>query len=70
MTKDERLWSKKEVAEFLGNVSTRTVERLDIPRVNLPSARGKKRPIVLYDPAEVKAWVAKRKSRTLLPKSA
>jgi hypothetical protein len=63
MTKDERLWTKKEVAEYLG-VTTRSVERFSIPRVAMP-ARGKK-PIVRYDPAEVKAWVTNRKSRSLL----
>lgn len=67
MTKDERLWTKKEVAEYLG-VTTRSVERLGVPRVAMP-ARGR-RPIVRYDPAEVKAWVEKKKSRSLLPQSA
>lgn len=65
MSNDERLWTKREVAEYL-SVTTRSVERLGIPRVAMP-ARGA-RPIVRYDPAEVKAWVAKRKSRTLLQK--
>lgn len=67
MTNDERLWTKKEVAEYLG-VTTRSVERLGVPRVAMP-ARGV-RPIVRYDPAEVKAWVGKKKSRTLLQKTA
>lgn len=65
MSNDERLWTKREVAEYLC-VTTRSVERLGIPRVAMP-ARGA-RPIVRYDPAEVKAWVSKRKSRTLLQK--
>lgn len=53
MTKDERLWTKAEVAEYLG-VTTRTVERLRIPRVQLPGT--KRRPIVRFRPDQVKAW--------------
>jgi len=60
---DRRLWTKRDVAQRL-QVTTRTVERLRIPCVALP-ARGT-RPIVRYDPGEVKARVALRKSRTLL----
>lgn len=60
MTKDERLWSKHDVAEYLG-VDVRTVTRLRIPRVAMPG-RGKK-PIVRFDPSQVKAWVESNKTR-------
>ena len=67
MTQDERLWNRREVAEYLG-VTPKSVSRLSIPRVTI-QGRGE-RPMVRYDPAEVKAWVAARKSRTLLSRSA
>lgn len=59
-TTDTPLWTKREVAAYLG-VGVRTVERLRIPRVAMP-ARGSK-PIVRYDPAEVKAFVDRSRSR-------
>jgi hypothetical protein len=64
----ERLWNKRELAQYL-RVSIRSLERLDIPRIAL-TGRGATRPIVRYDPAEVKAWIEKKKSRTLLRKNA
>ena len=64
----ERLWNKRELAQYL-RVSIRSLERLDIPRIAL-TGRGATRPIVRYDPAEVKAWIEKKKLRTLLRKNA
>lgn len=58
----ERFWSKRELAEYLG-VTVRAVERMSIPRVTLPG-RGT-RPIVRYDPAQVRAWVDARRSRPI-----
>ncbi len=66
MTKDERLWTRREVAEYLG-VAVRSIAALGVPRVALQGSG--QRPIVRFDPAEVKAWVAHRKSRTLLAKA-
>jgi len=56
----ESLWTKRELAAYLG-VTVRAVERMPIPRVALPG-RGKK-PIVRYDPAQVRAWVDAMRSR-------
>lgn len=62
MTKDERLWSKAEVAEYLG-VDVRTVERLQIPRVSIPGSGPKRRPMVRYYPDQVQAWADAYASR-------
>lgn len=56
----EGLWTKKDVAAFL-KVDVRTVERLGLPRVPIEVAPGK-RPMVRYDPAEVREWVERRKA--------
>lgn len=58
----EPLWTKRELAEYLG-VAVRAVERMPIPRVTLPG-RGRK-PIVRYDPAQVRAWIDARRSRPM-----
>lgn len=55
----KRLWRKRDVADFL-DCDIRTVERLAIPRVPIRVAPGK-RPMVRYDPDEVRAWIEKRK---------
>lgn len=60
MTKDERLWSKRELAEYLG-VHVRTVDRMGIPRI--PITITGQRPLVRYDPAQVKAWIDKKRTR-------
>jgi hypothetical protein len=60
VTKDERLWSVRETAEYLG-ISERTLRRLRIPRVALPG-RGRD-PIVRYDPAQVKEWLEAYRTR-------
>lgn len=59
----ESLWSKRELAEFLG-VSVRAVERMAIPRVALRTI-GSKKPIVRYDPEQVRAWLDAQRSRPL-----
>jgi hypothetical protein len=59
---DEPLWTKKDVAKFLA-VNVRTVERMAIPRVPLPGT-GRK-PIVRYDPAQVRDWWDAYRSRKL-----
>jgi hypothetical protein len=64
MTPDERLWTKRDVADYLG-VNVRTVERMPIPRI--PIMVTGKRPVVRYDPAQVKAWVDKKRTRKLEP---
>jgi hypothetical protein len=56
------LWSKADVAERLG-VTVRTVDRMPIPRVSLPSS-GRK-PIVRFDPDQVEAWINSKRSRPL-----
>jgi hypothetical protein len=58
----EPLWTKRELADYLG-VTVRAVERMPIPRVTLPG-RGRK-PIVRYDPAQVRAWIDARRSRPM-----
>lgn len=59
---DEPLWRKKDVAAYLG-VNVRTVERMPIPRVAMPVTG--RRPIVRFDPVQVRAWVDARRSRKL-----
>ena len=56
----ERLWSKRDVAAYLG-LNVRTVERLPIPRV--PILVTGKRPVVRYDPVQVRAWVDARRTK-------
>lgn len=63
MDGDERLWTKRDVAEYLG-VNVRTVERMAIPRVSMRITG--RRPVVRYDPAQVKEWVDARRSKKLL----
>jgi hypothetical protein len=62
VTTDEKLWTKRDVAEYLG-VNVRTVERMPIPRI--PILITGKRPIVRYDPIQVKAWIDKKRTRSL-----
>ena len=57
---EEKLWTKRDVAALL-NVDVRTVEGMAIPRVRLP-ATGKK-PIVRFDPVQVRAWIEAQKTR-------
>lgn len=61
MSGDDKLWSKRDVAEYLA-VDVRTVERLAIPRVTI-TGTGRQRPMVRYYPDQVKAWVDARASR-------
>lgn len=58
MTTDEQLWTKRQVAAFLG-VSIRTVERMPLRRVPIPpTGRGTgKKPIVRYEPATIRAYL-------------
>jgi hypothetical protein len=56
------LWTKRDVAAHLA-VNVRTVERLPIPRI--PIQVTGKRPIVRFDPAQVKAWVDARRTRAV-----
>lgn len=58
----ESLWTKHELAAFLG-VDVRTVENMPVPRVELPG-RGKK-PIVRFDPVQVRAWLDAKRSRPI-----
>lgn len=59
-TTDDNLWTKRDVARYLG-LNVRTIERLAIPRV--PIMVTGKRPVVRYDPVQVKAWVDARRTR-------
>lgn len=63
----ESLWTKHDVAAFLG-VTVRTVESMAIPRVRMP-ATGRK-PIVRFDPDEVRAWVESFRTRPKRAKKA
>lgn len=56
----ERLWTKRELAEYLG-ITVRSVERMAVPRITLPGT-GRK-PIVRFDPAQVRAWIDAQRSR-------
>lgn len=47
----ENLWTTKDVAAFL-NVNERTVERLSIPRIRIPT--GERKSLVRFDPADVR----------------
>jgi len=57
----ERLWSARETAKFLG-IAERTLRRMRVPRVSLPGSGGD-RPIVRYDPAQVREWLEGYRSR-------
>jgi hypothetical protein len=67
MMPDESLWTKRQLADYLG-VTVRAAQRMPIPRVTLPG-RGKK-PIVRYDPEQVRAWLDARRSRPVVPVTA
>lgn len=56
----ERLWTKRDVAAYLG-LNVRSVERLPIPRV--PILVTGRRPVVRYDPAQVRAWIDARRTK-------
>lgn len=60
MTKGDRLWTKRDVAAYLG-VNVRSVERLNIPRV--PITVTGKRPVVRFDPVQVAEWVEARRTK-------
>jgi hypothetical protein len=60
MSEAERLWTKREVADYLG-VNVRTVERLRIPRVSIQVTG--KRPVVRFDPQQVFEWVDARRTK-------
>ena len=60
---DERLWTISHVAEHLG-VSVKAARRMAIPCVTLPSSG--KRPIVRYDPIQVRAWWDSYRTRKLV----
>lgn len=47
----ETLWTTRDVAAFL-NVHERTVERLSIPRIRIPT--GERKSLVRFDPADVR----------------
>jgi hypothetical protein len=50
-----RLWTQPEAARFLG-VSVAYLRRSACPKVLLPPVRGTK-PLVRYDPEDVRIWV-------------
>jgi hypothetical protein len=57
----DTLWTADDVAAFL-KLSRRAIYSLcGLPRVELPGNGA--RPIVRYDPAEVRAWAANRSTR-------
>lgn len=58
----ESLWTKRQVAEYL-NINVRSVERLRIPRVAMPMTG--KRPVVRFDPVDVRAWVDRQRTSRL-----
>jgi hypothetical protein len=64
VTRDDRLWTKRELAAFLG-VGVRTLQRMAVPRVQLPTTG--RRPIVRYDPEQVKDWLNTKRTRALHP---
>lgn len=47
----DSLWTTKDVAAFL-NVNERTVERLAIPRIRIPT--GAQKSLVRFDPSDVR----------------
>jgi hypothetical protein len=59
-----RLWTVRELAKYL-NISEARARQRGVPRIAIYGTGGR-RPIIRYDPAEVKAWVELRKSRSLL----
>ena len=54
----DRLWNQREAAYYLG-VSARYLRESDCPKVLLPGNGKAGQPIVRYDPADVKTWVAR-----------
>ena len=60
---DESLWTKRDIARYL-QVDVRTVERMAIPRIPIVLVDGQ-RPIVRYDPVQVRAWIDARRTRKL-----
>jgi hypothetical protein len=62
MNTEERLWTKQDVADYLG-VHVRTVENMAIPRIPIPISG--KRPLIRFDPVQVKEWVDAKRTRKL-----
>lgn len=58
----EPAWSREEVALFLG-VSLRTVDALPLPRANIGGR-------VLFVPAEVREWLRRQQTYSLLTPAA
>lgn len=61
-----RLLTKRQVADVLG-VGVRTVERLRIPRVAIPSTGN--RPIVRYDPDVVADFIETHSTKKKIPRA-
>lgn len=59
----EGLWKLTDVANHFG-VSTKTVRRMRVPRVAIPGSGVK--PIVRYDPKQVRAWWDAYRSKKML----
>jgi hypothetical protein len=51
----DRLWTQHEAAYYLG-VSARYLRESSCPKVLLPGAGEKGRPLVRYEPAAVMSW--------------
>lgn len=64
----DALWTPREAAEYLG-IAERTLRRMRIPRVALPGSNGV-RPIVRYDPVQVREWIEAYRSRKTKPEGA
>jgi hypothetical protein len=58
----EPLWLQREAAAFL-RVSPGYLRRSSCPKVLLPSNRPNGKPLLRYDPTEVKAWAEARQRR-------
>lgn len=60
----EALWRQREAAAFL-RVSVGYLRRSSCPKILLPSNRSGGKPMLRYDPAEVRVWYEARKLRQI-----
>jgi hypothetical protein len=57
----ENRWSLQELADYFG-VDIRTAERIPIPRIEVRTV-GRTKPILRFDPEEVRAYEARVRTR-------
>lgn len=60
---DDGLWTKEDCRKFFNVESIRTIDRMRLPRVPIEVRPGQKRPLVRFDPDEIKA-IARAQKRS------